>query len=136
MFVIFTFELHHAHSNVLLHCDQYFCSFERIHDIGSNSSDTQWNVKVWFMWVLFLQSASKTVVVGSQVWVEDPEIAWKAGEVEAVKGGEITVKCTSGDTVSKTLITVSQEVPTEKWNLDIVERKRNPQCHQLYDHEW
>ncbi|KAL1806376.1 hypothetical protein ACET3Z_029444 [Daucus carota] len=44
-------------------------------------------------------SASKTVVVGSQVWVEDPEIAWKAGEVEAVKGGEITVKCTSGDTV-------------------------------------
>lgn len=47
-----------------------------------------------------LQSASKTVVVGSHVWVEDSEIAWKDGEVEAVNGGKITVKCTSGDTVS------------------------------------
>lgn len=61
-----------------------------------------------------LQSASKTVVVGSHVWVEDNETAWKDGEVEAVNGTEITVKCTSGDTVSISFINVIQELGTEK----------------------
>ncbi|KAK1379700.1 myosin-6 [Heracleum sosnowskyi] len=56
-------------------------------------------------------SASKTVVVGSQVWVEDPDIAWKAGEVEAVKDQEITVNCTSGGTVVCKISTVYPQDP-------------------------
>ncbi|KAL8104813.1 myosin-6-like [Apium graveolens] len=56
-------------------------------------------------------SASKTVVVGSHVWVEDSEIAWKAGEVEAVKDKEITVKCTSGDTVKCKISNVHPQDP-------------------------
>ncbi|KAI4300104.1 hypothetical protein L6164_033518 [Bauhinia variegata] len=38
-------------------------------------------------------------VVGSHVWVEDPDVAWMDGEVLAVNGEEIKVLCTSGKTV-------------------------------------
>ncbi|XP_020239116.1 myosin-6 [Cajanus cajan] len=37
--------------------------------------------------------------VGSQVWVEDSQVAWIDGEVLEVKGEEIKVLCTSGKTV-------------------------------------
>lgn len=40
------------------------------------------------------------MVVGSHVWVEDPEVAWKEGDVVEVKGDVITVQCTPGGTVS------------------------------------
>ncbi|VVA99827.1 unnamed protein product [Arabis nemorensis] len=40
-----------------------------------------------------------STVVGSFVWVEDPEEAWIDGEVIEVKGEEIKVQCTSGKTV-------------------------------------
>lgn len=39
------------------------------------------------------------VVVGSVVWVEDPEVAWIDGEVVEVNGEEITINLTSGRTV-------------------------------------
>ncbi|KAJ9700868.1 hypothetical protein PVL29_006277 [Vitis rotundifolia] len=39
------------------------------------------------------------VVVGSHVWVEDPEIAWIDGEVVEVNGEEIKIICTSGKTI-------------------------------------
>lgn len=52
---------------------------------------------------LFIRSlvlqASSTVIVGSFVWVEDPEEAWIDGEVIEVNGEEIKVQCTSGKTV-------------------------------------
>ncbi|KAI4349312.1 hypothetical protein L6164_009917 [Bauhinia variegata] len=38
-------------------------------------------------------------VVGSHVWVEDPDVTWIDGEVVAVNGQEIKVLCTSGKTV-------------------------------------
>ncbi|VFQ74049.1 unnamed protein product [Cuscuta campestris] len=41
------------------------------------------------------QSVS-SVVVGTHVWVEDPEVAWIDGEVVEINGGDITVNCTSG----------------------------------------
>lgn len=44
--------------------------------------------------------ASTMVVVGSHVWVEDPEVTWIDGEVVEIKEKEITVLCTSGKTVS------------------------------------
>ncbi|XP_048336630.2 myosin-6 isoform X1 [Ziziphus jujuba] len=44
-------------------------------------------------------AASVSFVVGSLVWVEDPDAAWLDGEVVAVKGEEIKVLCTSGKTV-------------------------------------
>nr|XP_016436113.1 PREDICTED: myosin-8-like [Nicotiana tabacum] len=44
-------------------------------------------------------SVSASVVVGSHVWVEDPEVAWIDGVVAEVNGEEITVNCTSGKTV-------------------------------------
>lgn len=50
-----------------------------------------------------VQSVSASVVVGSHVWVEDPEVAWIDGVVAEVNGEEITVNCTSGKTVSFTL---------------------------------
>ncbi|KZV15259.1 myosin-6-like [Dorcoceras hygrometricum] len=39
------------------------------------------------------------MVVGSHVWVEDPELAWIDGEVTEVDGEEIKVICSSGRTV-------------------------------------
>jgi hypothetical protein len=39
-------------------------------------------------------------MVGSFVWVEDPEEAWMDGEVVEVNGEEITVNCASRKAVS------------------------------------
>lgn len=39
------------------------------------------------------------IVVGSQVWVGDPEVAWIDGEVVEVNGDNIKISCTSGKTV-------------------------------------
>ncbi|XVE84815.1 hypothetical protein DITRI_Ditri17bG0043100 [Diplodiscus trichospermus] len=43
--------------------------------------------------------APSNIVVGSLVWVEDPEVAWIDGEVKEVNGEEITINCTSEKTV-------------------------------------
>ncbi|XP_019181500.1 PREDICTED: myosin-6-like [Ipomoea nil] len=45
-----------------------------------------------------MQSIS-SIVVGTHVWVEDPEVAWLDGEVVETKGDEITINCTSGTKV-------------------------------------
>ena len=39
-------------------------------------------------------------MVGSHVWVEDPDEAWIDGEVVEVNDEEIKISCTSGKTVS------------------------------------
>ncbi|MED6137236.1 hypothetical protein PIB30_063188, partial [Stylosanthes scabra] len=44
-------------------------------------------------------AAAANPVVGSQVWLEDPNEAWIDGEVLEVKGQDIKVLCTSGKTV-------------------------------------
>jgi myosin-5 len=49
---------------------------------------------------LFLQAAQATIVVGSQVWVEDPGVAWIDGEVIKVHGDTVIVKCSNEKTVS------------------------------------
>ncbi|TYH03653.1 hypothetical protein ES288_A09G236400v1 [Gossypium darwinii] len=46
-----------------------------------------------------LQVAPSSILVGSHVWVEDPDVAWIDGEVKEVKGEEITVDSTSGKTI-------------------------------------
>jgi RecJ-like exonuclease len=46
------------------------------------------------------QAAAISYVVGSLVWMEDPDEAWIDGEVVKVDGEEIKVLCTSGKTVS------------------------------------
>ncbi|XWS09072.1 hypothetical protein CRYUN_Cryun40dG0054700 [Craigia yunnanensis] len=45
------------------------------------------------------QVAPSNIIVGSLVWVEDPEVAWIDGEVKEVNGEEITINCTSEKTV-------------------------------------
>uniref|UniRef100_A0A0E0NMU1 Uncharacterized protein n=1 Tax=Oryza rufipogon TaxID=4529 RepID=A0A0E0NMU1_ORYRU len=49
---------------------------------------------------LFLQAAQATIVVGSQVWVEDPGVAWIDGEVIKVHGDTVIVKCSNEKTVT------------------------------------
>ncbi|PHT38545.1 hypothetical protein CQW23_22118 [Capsicum baccatum] len=51
-------------------------------------------------------SVSSSVVVGSHVWVEDPEVAWLDGQVVKINDEEITVDCTSGKTVTANLSNV------------------------------
>ncbi|CAO2841967.1 unnamed protein product, partial [Amaranthus hypochondriacus] len=44
-------------------------------------------------------ATSENVIVGSKVWVEDPELAWIDGEVTKINGQELQVKTTSGKLV-------------------------------------
>ncbi|KAL9331871.1 hypothetical protein ACSQ67_001481 [Phaseolus vulgaris] len=45
------------------------------------------------------RAATANPIVGSQIWVEDPDVAWIDGEVLEVKGEVIKVLCSSGKTV-------------------------------------
>ncbi|KAK9009786.1 hypothetical protein V6N11_036312 [Hibiscus sabdariffa] len=45
---------------------------------------------------MILQAAPSSIIVGSHVWVEDPDDAWVDGEVTQVKGDEIKINSTSG----------------------------------------
>lgn len=45
------------------------------------------------------QATQPNIAVGSEVWVEDPDVAWIDGEVLDVKRDEITISCSSGKTV-------------------------------------
>lgn len=45
------------------------------------------------------QTTTSKIVVGSLVWLEDPEVAWIDGEVVKISGEDITVNLTSGKTV-------------------------------------
>jgi len=47
-----------------------------------------------------MQSLPVSIVVGSCVWVEDPEVAWADGEVVEVNGEQIKINCSSGKAVS------------------------------------
>ncbi|XP_057470098.1 myosin-8-like [Actinidia eriantha] len=46
-----------------------------------------------------VQSFPVNNVVGSHVWVEDPEVAWIDGQITEVHGEDIKIKCTSGKEV-------------------------------------
>lgn len=45
------------------------------------------------------QAGAFSPVVGSLVWLEDPDVAWMDGEVVEVNGEEVKVLCTSGKMV-------------------------------------
>ncbi|KAG6505647.1 hypothetical protein ZIOFF_038012 [Zingiber officinale] len=45
-------------------------------------------------------ATSLSIAVGSEVWVEDPDVAWIDGEVLDVRGDELIVKCSSGKKVN------------------------------------
>ncbi|KAI3746816.1 hypothetical protein L6452_09257 [Arctium lappa] len=45
---------------------------------------------------------ASNIIVGSQVWVEDPEVAWIDGDVLEIKGANIKIKCSSGREVVTT----------------------------------
>jgi myosin V len=57
------------------------------------------NVELCMTGAVYLQAAQASIAVGSQVWVEDPDVAWIDGEVVKVHGDTITVKCSNEDTV-------------------------------------
>lgn len=59
---------------------------------------SQMNIEI--LTLLVLQAANLTPMVGSLVWLEDPEVTWIDGEVVEVNGDQIKVLCTSGKTVS------------------------------------
>lgn len=48
---------------------------------------------------MMMQGTSVNIIVGSHVWVEDPEDAWIDGVVQAIKGGQATIISTDGKTV-------------------------------------
>ncbi|CAL9116696.1 unnamed protein product [Musa acuminata var. zebrina] len=57
------------------------------------------------------QATKFNIAVGSQVWVEDAEVAWIDGEVLEIKGDEIKISCTSGKMVIAKLSNVHPKDP-------------------------
>eukprot|EP01018_Ginkgo_biloba_P004122 Gb_41098 [translate_table: standard] len=53
-----------------------------------------------------LKAAPVNIVVGSHVWVEDPEVAWIDGEVLEINGQKIQIQTTSGKMVVANLSNV------------------------------
>eukprot|EP01018_Ginkgo_biloba_P031563 Gb_12711 [translate_table: standard] len=51
-------------------------------------------------------AAPANIVVGSHVWVEDPEVAWNDGEVLAINGQQVKIQTTTGKTVVANLSNV------------------------------
>ena len=47
------------------------------------------------------QGTPVNIIVGSQVWLEDPDEAWVDGEVTGIKGADATIATTNGKTVSQ-----------------------------------
>ncbi|XP_071718408.1 myosin-14-like [Rutidosis leptorrhynchoides] len=58
-----------------------------------------------------MQSTSASIIVGSQVWVEDQDEAWIDGEVLEIDDKEIKVKCSSGKEVVAKLSNVYPKDP-------------------------
>ncbi|KAG8372794.1 hypothetical protein BUALT_Bualt12G0104000 [Buddleja alternifolia] len=56
-------------------------------------------------------TVSASIAVGSQVWVEDFEVAWIDGEVVEVNGEEIEVICSSGKTTAANIPNVYPKDP-------------------------
>ncbi|WOK92762.1 myosin-6-like isoform X2 [Canna indica] len=52
-----------------------------------------------------------SITVGSQVWVEDPDVAWIDGEVLEIKDDKIKISCTSGKMVTAKLSNVHPKDP-------------------------
>ncbi|OAY44713.1 hypothetical protein MANES_08G174100v8 [Manihot esculenta] len=46
------------------------------------------------------------IIVGSHVWVEDPEDAWIDGEVIAIKGRDATIVATNGKTIAAEIFSI------------------------------
>lgn len=46
------------------------------------------------------QGTPVNIIVGSQVWLEDPDAAWIDGEVSEIRDGSATIVATNGRTVS------------------------------------
>ncbi|KAG6536947.1 hypothetical protein ZIOFF_002025 [Zingiber officinale] len=59
-----------------------------------------------------------SVSVGSQVWVEDPDVVWIDGEVLEVKGSEIKISCSTGRAVS-TSFTVKQHFVSGMYAMEV-----------------
>uniref|UniRef100_A0A0E0K6W0 Uncharacterized protein n=1 Tax=Oryza punctata TaxID=4537 RepID=A0A0E0K6W0_ORYPU len=58
-------------------------------------------------------AAQATIAVGSQVWVEDPGVAWIDGEVIKVHGDTVIVKCSNEKTVTVKGANVHAKDPEE-----------------------
>lgn len=48
---------------------------------------------------LCLQGTPVNIIVGSHVWVEDPEVSWLDGQVSKINGQEVEVESTNGKKV-------------------------------------
>lgn len=51
-----------------------------------------------------LQASKGNIVLGSHVWVEDPDICWVDGEVTKINGEELEIKTSNGKKVKMTIV--------------------------------
>lgn len=66
-----------------------------------------------------IQGTPVNIIVGSQVWVEDPDVAWIDGEVTEIKGSNATIVTTNGKTV-RSLILINKFSAPQKSDIDSI----------------
>ena len=54
--------------------------------------------------IYWLQASKGNIVLGSHVWVEDPDICWVDGEVTKSNGEEFEIKISNGKKVKMTIV--------------------------------
>lgn len=64
---------------------------------------------ILFIYFLNAQAAQLNFVVGSHLWIEDPDEAWKDVEILESNGDEITVSCESGTKVNNFFVLEIEE---------------------------
>lgn len=50
---------------------------------------------------LHLQGTPVNIIVGSHVWIEDPEVAWIDGQVSDINGNDAEIVTTNGKKVCR-----------------------------------
>ena len=56
------------------------------------------------MEIWILQATTENIIVGSHVWIEDPEIAWIDGQATKINGQEVQIDTTRGNSVCELFI--------------------------------
>lgn len=60
-----------------------------------------------FFFLPNMQGTPVNIIVGSHVWIEDPEVAWLDGQVSKITGQEAEIQASNGKKVGKDLFFLS-----------------------------
>ncbi|XP_063948311.1 uncharacterized protein LOC108204251 [Daucus carota subsp. sativus] len=75
--------------------DFFFCSVSEKKSYTTSKLRTGINKSVYPA----IKATTENIIVGSHVWIEDPEIAWIDGQATKINGQEVQIDTTRGNSV-------------------------------------